>query len=61
MLSREIEGDVDPAPFGETFDIPFCGAAKTYLVQKRWMQEIGHGTDFSYRLISQCHNFRHRL
>ena len=42
-----------------TANIPFCRATKAYLIQERWMQQIRHGTDFIYRLIGQCHDFRH--
>ena len=31
MLSYEIKGDANPAPFGETLVVPICGGAKAYL------------------------------
>src|ERR1035438_3972601 len=61
-VGRKVEGYVQSTALGKALDVPLRRAAKAYLIQQRWMQQVRHGPYFLDCLICQfCHvgNKRH--
>jgi hypothetical protein len=56
LVGRNVQAYLYPTSLGKALDVPFRRARESSLIQQRWMQQVGHGSDFLDCLIRQLYD-----